>query len=1027
MTNIFAKTTDQVLSATVLPKVACNNQNTVRLQVEFDAPWDGYTKTAVFYTSKNPLPYERALSSDGICLVPSEVLTEEAHLFITVKGVKTSGEIKSTTPLKMRILAGTPTVIISEPTDDVYRELLGDYDRTNNAVAVERARIDNLLKNSGSVEGDEVVDARVGFDGTTYPTAGDAVRKQTGLQSAMIHGGGITMTLAEVKIDGARVDSGGSKVVDSGWCHGYIDILSAKEVTIDTSTISDTTIINFANKNKEHVTNYKNWAPPAVYEVDIPDEARYLCISGKNVDADKVIITYSVEGLAVRTEQDIQDLKIKSVSPPPFLVGGESEINLSDVSLTYGIFRPTGDIVESATFLYGFIDISNAETFTVEMVEMTDTATVNFVDADKNFVSSALVWKGTGVYEISYMPDTAKYISVCCQKVDIDCISVKVKHKSVMKDVETNREDSTRHDAAYAHTRTNGAKFIKGLHLDCGRKYFSVANIKTLLDEMHEANLNTFQIYFSDNEGFRFGLDDMNVTVNGVAYDVSVALGDGSSPTDGSGKWLTQEEMDDIISYAEAYGIEVIPAFDMPGHFGAIRSKFNEPKFQETTEHGRTFMCELLKKYASYFASKGCRYFNICGDETSISTELYEKFMSRAIYEICKLNMTPLFYNDSVCKDGYYSPYLNNGGIVLGWIRRAGQAAYSDIDRCGYRMMNAKASPYYWVLNEDEKSADLVERIRNSDIFEMSDGSKMYNIVGAMYHIWCDIASLHGADEGDQIVRETADCIAAFGEAVNRAVPTDYWTADRARLMQTTGNSKTEVMSQKAVTDELTKRSNALKGTASGEAIAITDASPIEHEMTVKVSGVSDLGAVKVKKYGKNLYNYDSSLTQTGSTNPQKTLEILAGNTYTVSAILADDPQGVKGRLRLLYTADGESVSVNGAYVQQGESAEVSAHIPVGATDIRVLFQKNSQSGSLTWENIQVEVGDAATGYEPYIEPVEYSVSEDGTVDGVTSLYPATTLMTDTEGAVIDCSYNKDINKAFEELYNAIISLGGNI
>jgi hypothetical protein len=512
---------------------------------------------------------------------------------------------------------------------------------------------------------------------------------------------------------------------------------------------------------------------PDVYEVDNIYNARYLCISSKNVDANKVIVAYSVDGLANTTARDIQDLKRKSVTPP-FMVGGESEIKLVDIPLIQGVFNHSGSILENTNFVYGFIDITNAETLSVELTEMTDTANINFVDVDKNFLSVALVWKGNGVYGISYIPDDTKYISVCCQKVDKDNISVKVKHKSIMKDIETNREDSTHHDSAYAHTRTHGARFIKGLHLDCGRKYFSVANIKKLLDEMHTAKLNTFQIYFSDNEGFRFGLDDMNITVNGVVYDASIALGDGKAPTDGSGKWLTQAEMDDIISYAEAYNIEVVPAFDMPGHFGAIRSHFNDDKFKETTEHGRAFMCELLKKYASYFASKGCRYFNICGDETSISAELYEKFMSKAIYEICKLNMTPLFYNDSVCSDGYYSPYLNNGGIVLGWIRRTGQAAYNTIDRCGYRMINAKASPYYWVLNEDAKADDLVDRIRNSDIFEMADGSKMYNIVGAMYHIWCDIANLHGADEGDRIVTETTDCIAAFGEAVNRAVPTDY-------------------------------------------------------------------------------------------------------------------------------------------------------------------------------------------------------------------------------------------------------------
>jgi hypothetical protein len=65
--------------------------------------------------------------------------------------------------------------------------------------------------------------------------------------------------------------------------------------------------------------------------------------------------------------------------------------------------------------------------------------------------------------------------------------------------------------------------------------------------------------------------------------------------------------------------------------------------------------------------------------------------------------------------------------------------------------------------------------------------------------------------------------------------------------------------------------------------------------------------------------------------------------------------------------------------------------------------------------------------YEPYIEPTEYTPDADGVVQGVTSLYPSTTLMTDTSGAMIDVTYNKDINKAFEELKNVILSLGGNV
>ena len=77
-------------------------------------------------------------------------------------------------------------------------------------------------------------------------------------------------------------------------------------------------------------------------------------------------------------------------------------------------------------------------------------------------------------------------------------------------------------------------------------------------------------------------------------------------------------------------------------------------------------------------------------------------------------------------------------------------------------------------------------------------------------------------------------------------------------------------------------------------------------------------------------------------------------------------------------------------------------------------------------DSFQLEEGSTATEYEPYKMPTEYTPAVDGTVSGVKSLYPTTTLMTDTEGAIIEAEYNRDINKAFAELQQAILSMGGN-
>lgn len=148
MTTIHIRTIDQVLSATILPSVACNNQNTVRLLVDFDEKWDGYGKSAVFYTSKNPVPYEKIFSVDNICFIPPEVLVEEGHLYITVKGIK-GAEVKTSTPLKLKIMPGTPALVMSDPTKDVYHQLIDAYaessDRAENE-AEKRAAADRLIK-----------------------------------------------------------------------------------------------------------------------------------------------------------------------------------------------------------------------------------------------------------------------------------------------------------------------------------------------------------------------------------------------------------------------------------------------------------------------------------------------------------------------------------------------------------------------------------------------------------------------------------------------------------------------------------------------------------------------------------------------------------------------------------------------------------------------------------------------------------------------------------------------------------------
>lgn len=211
MTTIHVRTNDQVLTAAVFPKIAPNNYNTVRLLVEFDESWDGYGKSALFHTSKNPTIYEKVLSSDNICIIPPEVLLEAGHLIISIKGAKADG-VKRSTELKFKISDGMPLLVTSDPSEDVYNQLLSAYGDTATALEVERERINQFTKlEEGSTTGDaELQDIRIDKDGRTHSNAGTAVRNQVAEIHGVLNGEGITLTPKDFEQGSWAVQEGGS-------------------------------------------------------------------------------------------------------------------------------------------------------------------------------------------------------------------------------------------------------------------------------------------------------------------------------------------------------------------------------------------------------------------------------------------------------------------------------------------------------------------------------------------------------------------------------------------------------------------------------------------------------------------------------------------------------------------------------------------------------------------------------------------------------------------------------------------------
>lgn len=244
---------------------------------------------------------------------------------------------------------------------------------------------------------------------------------------------------------------------------------------------------------------------------------------------------------------------------------------------------------------------------------------------------------------------------------------------------------------------------------------------------------------------------------------------------------------------------------------------------------------------------------------------------------------------------------------------------------------------------------------------------------------------------------------------------------------------------------DLSAYANALKGNASGEVIGITDISPIEHNLGVKLSSdtITDFSTTTLNVLGKNLINADKfvrgnifvknadgSYTFTKvdgsnrSTNYAKfNFNIPTGSTLSISV---DEIEGDAGEIVIQGHCKDDSYPSFGTLSQTKKVQKIK--LTNELVEIRFYFNQSVTNGVyFNIKGIQLEIGESATEFEEYIEPTSYIPNADGTVEGVKSIYPNTTLTTDTSGVLVECEYNKDTNKVIENLVNAIISLGGNV
>lgn len=235
---------------------------------------------------------------------------------------------------------------------------------------------------------------------------------------------------------------------------------------------------------------------------------------------------------------------------------------------------------------------------------------------------------------------------------------------------------------------------------------------------------------------------------------------------------------------------------------------------------------------------------------------------------------------------------------------------------------------------------------------------------------------------------------------------------------------------------------NAIKGNVSGEFVKLDDVSPVNHIPIVKVNCPDGIEPTNIKliKCGKNLIkprayttntgysttiNLDGSVTVTGAANTTDSI-------YLMLSTVSDD-YPLRLRKDVMYTmqgysSNGKEISVKTINSEGEESWTTSEswdkNLGTDFTNIAQIFIESTghQIGDTSLCGIykfQIEAGEK-TDFEAYKETIEYIPTSDGIVEGITSLSPNMTILTDTQDVTIECEYNKDINVVLNKITDAL-------
>ncbi len=251
----------------------------------------------------------------------------------------------------------------------------------------------------------------------------------------------------------------------------------------------------------------------------------------------------------------------------------------------------------------------------------------------------------------------------------------------------------------------------RGSMIDVARHFFSVDEVKRLIDQLAYYKFNVLHLHLSDDQGWRIEIKSWpNLTAHGGKTEVS----------GGEGGFYTQEQYSELVKYAQERYITIVPEIDMPGHTNAALASYPE------------LNCD--GKATELYTGIEVGFSTLCTNK-----ELTYKFIDDVVRELAAL--TPGEYlhiggdESHATKIEDYIPFVNrvqeiviaHGKKVLGW------------DEIALSTMKPNTVVQYWAKAENavkgiaQGAKVLMSPSKNAYLDMQYDSTSIYGLHWAAY------------------------------------------------------------------------------------------------------------------------------------------------------------------------------------------------------------------------------------------------------------------------------------------------------